>query len=122
MSTAALLLTAGFAGAVVLGVPFAFAIGMVVALVLVLTDFEPAFLAQQLVAGSQSFSLLAIPLFMLAGELMTAGGMSQRLVDATSVMVRHRTGGLAMVAVVAALIFSSISGSAPATTAANALS
>src|SRR5688572_4718576 len=118
MSTAALLLTAGFAGAVVLGVPFAFAIGMVVALVLVLTDIEPAFLAQQLVAGSQSFSLLAIPLFMLAGELMTAGGLSQRLVNVASVLVRHRTGGLAMVAVLAALVFSAISGSAPATTAA----
>jgi C4-dicarboxylate transporter DctM subunit len=49
---------------------------------------------------------------------MTAGGLSQRLVDVASVLVRHRTGGLAMVAVLAALIFSSISGSAPATTAA----
>jgi tripartite ATP-independent transporter DctM subunit len=118
VTTSALLLTAGFAGAVMLGVPFAFAIGIVVALVLVVADIEPAFLAQQIVAGSQSFSLLAIPLFMLAGELMTAGGMSQRLIDIASVLVRHRTGGLAMVAVLAALIFSSISGSAPATTAA----
>ena len=118
MTTSALLLTVGFAGAVMLGVPFAFAIGMVVTLVLVVADIEPAFLAQQIVAGSQSFSLLAIPLFMLAGELMTAGGMSQRLIDVASVLVRHRTGGLAMVAVLAGLVFSSISGSAPATTAA----
>lgn len=118
MSAATLLLTAGFAGAMVLGVPFAFAIGIVVTLVLVVGGIEPAFLAQQLIAGSQSFSLLAIPLFMLAGELMTAGGLSQRLIDVASVLVRHRTGGLAMVAVLAALIFSSISGSAPATTAA----
>jgi C4-dicarboxylate transporter DctM subunit len=86
--------------------------------VLTVADIESAFLAQQLVAGSQSFSLLAIPLFMLAGELMTAGGLSQRLVDVASVFVRHRTGGLAMVAVLAALVFSAISGSAPATTAA----
>lgn len=118
MTTSALLLTVGFAGAVMLGVPFAFAIGIVVTLVLIVADIEPAFLAQQVVAGSQSFSLLAIPLFMLAGELMTAGGMSQRLIDVASVLVRHRTGGLAMVAVLAALVFSSISGSAPATTAA----
>jgi C4-dicarboxylate transporter DctM subunit len=118
VTTSALLLTVGFAGAVILGVPFAFAIGMVVTLVLVVADIEPAFLAQQIVAGSQSFSLLAIPLFMLAGELMTAGGMSQRLIDVASVLVRHRTGGLAMVAVLAGLVFSSISGSAPATTAA----
>ncbi len=118
MTTSALLLTVGFAGAVMLGVPFAFAIGIVVTLALVLANIEPAFLAQQIVAGSQSFSLLAIPLFMLAGELMTAGGLSQRLIDVASVLVRHRTGGLAMVAVLAGLVFSSISGSAPATTAA----
>jgi len=118
MSTAAILLTAGFAACVILGLPFAIAIGTIVAIVLIVVDIEPAFLAQQLVAGSQSFSLLAIPLFMLAGELMTAGGLSQRLVNVASVLVRHRTGGLAMVAVLAALIFSAISGSAPATTAA----
>ncbi|MFM9850473.1 MAG: TRAP transporter large permease [Hyphomicrobiaceae bacterium] len=118
MSASVLLLTAGFAVAVMLGFPFALAIGIIVTLVIIVADIEPAFLAQQLVAGSQSFSLLAIPLFMLAGELMTAGGMSQRLIDMASVLVRHRTGGLAMVAVLAALVFSSISGSAPATTAA----
>ncbi|MCZ7658586.1 MAG: TRAP transporter large permease [Xanthobacteraceae bacterium] len=118
MSASALLLTAGFAGLVASGVPFAIAIGIVVVLVLTVADIEPAFLAQQLVAGSQSFSLLAIPLFMLAGELMTAGGLSQRLVNVASVLVRHRTGGLAMVTVLAALVFSAISGSAPATTAA----
>ncbi|MGD9802364.1 MAG: TRAP transporter large permease [Hyphomicrobiaceae bacterium] len=118
MSTVTLVLTLGFAGLVVVGVPFAIAIGTVVMLAVVLADIEPAFVAQQLVAGSQSFSLLAIPLFMFAGELMTAGGLSQRLVDVASVLVRHRTGGLAMVTVVAALIFASISGSAPATTAA----
>jgi C4-dicarboxylate transporter DctM subunit len=118
MSTVALVLTLGFTGLVVVGVPFAIAIGSVVMLAVIVGDIEPAFLAQQLIAGSQSFSLLAIPLFMLAGELMTAGGMSKRLVDVASVLVRHRTGGLAMVTVVAALIFASICGSAPATTAA----
>lgn len=118
MSAAALLLTAGFGGLAAIGVPFAIAIGVTVMLVLTLADIEPAFLAQQLVAGSQSFSLLAIPLFMLAGELMTAGGLSQRLVTLASVLVRHRTGGLAMVTVLSALVFAAISGSAPATTAA----
>jgi C4-dicarboxylate transporter DctM subunit len=118
MSSTTLLLTLGFGALVCVGVPFAVAIGAVVMLVLIAADIEPAFLAQQLIAGSQSFSLLAIPLFMLAGELMTAGGLSQRLVNVASVMVRHRTGGLAMVTVVAALIFAAISGSAPATTAA----
>ena len=63
-----------------------------------------------MISGSQQFSLLAIPLFMLAGELMTAGGLSQRLVDLAGTLVRHRTGGLAMVAVLAAVVFSAISG------------
>ncbi|WP_207537065.1 TRAP transporter large permease [Sabulicella rubraurantiaca] len=118
MSGVALALTAGFAALVILGLPFAIAIAGVTALALLLADMEPAFLAQQLVAGSQSFSLLAIPLFMLAGEIMGAGGLSQRLVDVASTAVRHRTGGLAMVTVLAAVVFSAISGSAPATTAA----
>jgi len=112
------LLTAGFAALVLIGVPFAIAIAAVTVGAMTVADMEPAFFAQQLIAGAQSFSLLAIPMFMLAGELMTAGGMSQRLIDVANSLVRHRTGGLAMVAVVSALVFAAISGSAPATTAA----
>jgi tripartite ATP-independent transporter DctM subunit len=112
------LLTAGFAGLVICAVPFAIAIALVTMGSLVVADIEPAFLAQQLIAGSQSFSLLAIPLFMLAGEIMSAGGLSQRLVEVASTLVRHRTGGLAIVTVLAALVFYANSGSAPATTAA----
>lgn len=111
-------LTAGFAGMVVLGVPFAIAIALAVTGALIAADIEPAFLAQSIISGSQQFSLLAIPLFMLAGELMSAGGLSQRLVDVASTLVRHMRGGLAMVTVLAALVFAAISGSAPATTAA----
>ncbi|MCC7271363.1 MAG: TRAP transporter large permease [Alphaproteobacteria bacterium] len=118
MSTVAAVLVFGFAGLATLGVPFAIAIAAATAAVLIVGDIEPAFLAQQIIAGAQSFSLLAIPLFMLAGALMSAGGLSQRLIDVASVLVRHRTGGLAMVTVLAALVFSAISGSAPATTAA----
>lgn len=112
------LLTAGFAGLVISAVPFAIAIAVVTMGSLVVADIEPAFLAQQFIAGSQSFSLLAIPLFMLAGEIMSAGGLSQRLVEVASTLVRHRTGGLAIVTVLAAMVFAAISGSAPATTAA----
>lgn len=118
MSEVAWFLTAGFALMVVLGVPFVIAIALVVTGALLVADIEPAFLAQSLISGSQQFSLLAIPLFMLAGALMTAGGLSQRLVDLASTLVRHLSGGLAMVTVLAALVFSAISGSAPATTAA----
>jgi tripartite ATP-independent transporter DctM subunit len=112
------ILTAGFGVLVLAGVPFAIAIAAATIGAITAADMEPAFFAQQLIAGSQSFSLLAIPLFMLAGELMTAGGMSQRLIDVANSLVRHRTGGLAMVAVVSSLVFAAISGSAPATTAA----
>ncbi len=118
MSIISWCLTAGFAGLVLLGFPFAIAIALAMTAALILADIEPAFLAQALISGAQQYSLLAIPLFMLAGELMTAGGLSQRLVDLAGTLVRHRTGGLAMVAVLAAVVFSAISGSAPATTAA----
>ncbi|WP_421991114.1 TRAP transporter large permease [Roseococcus sp.] len=113
-----LLLTGGFALLVICAIPFAISIGLVTLGSVISGDMEPAFLAQQIIAGSQSFSLLAIPLFMLAGEIMTAGKLSQRLVEVASTLVGHRTGGLAIVTVLAATVFAAISGSAPATTAA----
>lgn len=112
------MLSAGFGGLIAIGVPFAFAIGLVVLICLLLADIDLILLSQSFVAGTQSFSLLAIPFFMLAGELMSAGGLSERLVRVADVFVRHLTGGLGHVTVVAALIFATISGSAPATTAA----
>lgn len=118
MSITAWILTAGFAGLVLLGVPFAFAIALCVVAALLLTGIEPMLLPQTMVAGTQSFSLLAIPFFMLAGELMSAGGLSQRLVRVAEVFVRHLPGGLGLVVVLAALVFAAVSGSAPATTAA----
>ncbi len=118
MSMTAWILTAGFGGLVLLGVPFAFAIALCVVAVLLLTGIEPMLLPQTMVAGTQSFSLLAIPFFMLAGELMSAGGLSQRLVRVAEVFVRHLPGGLGLVVVLAALVFAAVSGSAPATTAA----
>jgi tripartite ATP-independent transporter DctM subunit len=118
MSSTAWLLSAGFGVLMLMGVPFAFGIGIVVALSLVVSGIEPMLMPQSMVAGTQSFSLLAIPFFMLAGELMTAGGLSARLVKVADVFVRHLTGGLGHVTVVAATVFAAISGSAPATTAA----
>ncbi|MBE0695126.1 MAG: TRAP transporter large permease [Aquamicrobium sp.] len=118
MSTTALMLVCTFGGLVLFGAPFAIALGVSVIVALSVAGMEPAFLAQQLVAGSQSFSLLAVPLFILAGGLMSVGGISERLITLAKAFVGHRTGGLAMVAVIAAMIFAAISGSAPATTAA----
>ncbi|MDO8905322.1 TRAP transporter large permease [Hydrogenophaga sp.] len=118
MSTTAWILTAGFTALVLMGMPFAFAIALSVIVVLLVVGIEPMLLPQTLIAGTQSFSLLAIPFFMLAGELMLAGGLSQRLVRVAEVFVRHLPGGLGLVVVLAALVFAAVSGSAPATTAA----
>lgn len=118
MSASILILTAGFAGLVVLGVPFAIAIAAAVIGVLWVADISPALLPQMMIAGTQSFSLLGIPFFMLASELMTAGGLSRRLIAVADVFVRHLPGGMGLVVLLAATMFAAISGSAPATTAA----
>ncbi|WP_374409629.1 TRAP transporter large permease [Hydrogenophaga sp.] len=118
MSLSAWILTAGFAGLSALGMPFAFAIALCVIAVLLSVGIEPMLFPQTVVAGTQSFALLAIPFFMLAGELMSAGGLSQRLVRVAEVFVRHLPGGMDLAVVLAALVFAAVSGSAPATTAA----
>ncbi len=118
MSDTAWILSAGFALLMILGVPFAVALFLATATVLLVADIEPVLLAQTTIAGTQSFSLLAIPFFMLAGEVMSAGGLSQRLIKMADVLVRHLPGGMGHVTVVSACIFAAISGSAAATTAA----
>ena len=118
MSTTSWILSAGFAVLVLLGMPFAFSMAACVIAVLLMVGIEPMLMPQTLVSGTQSFSLLAIPFFMLAGELMSAGGLSHRLVRVADVFVRHLPGGMALVVILAALIFAAVSGSAPATTAA----
>ncbi len=118
MSATAWLLSAGFAVLLVAGFPFAIALLLITAAVLLVADIESVLLAQTLIASTQSFSLLAIPFFMLAGEIMSAGGLSQKLIRVADVLVRHLPGGMGHVTVVSACIFAAISGSAPATTAA----
>lgn len=118
MSEVSWVLSAGFAILIILRTPFAIALGLCAGLALWLLDIDLIVLAQKVIAGTQSFSLLAIPFFILAGDLMTAGGISRRLVSAAQVLVRSWTGGLGMVLVLAAAFFAAISGSAPATTAA----
>ena len=118
MSATAWILSLGFVGLAALGVPFAFALALTIIAVLTLTDISPALLPQTAILASQSFSLLGIPFFILAGEIMTAGGLSKRLVGVADVFVRHLPGGLGLVTILAACVFAAISGSAPATTAA----
>lgn len=118
MNEANWVLSAGFVLLITMGTPFAVALALCMTVALWLLDIETIVVAQKFIAGTQSFSLLAIPFFILAGDLMTAGGISRRLVNAAQVLVRSYTGGLGMVMVLAAAFFAAISGSAPATTAA----
>ncbi len=102
-------------------------IGMNMALALLLTgagmawvmDFwDTQLLAQNMVAGIDSFPLLAVPFFILAGELMNSGGISKRIIDMAQTWVGHIRGGLGFVAIGAAVLMASMSGSALADTAA----
>lgn len=106
-------------GAMALGMPIAFAL-LVSSVILMyfLGIFDSQIIAQNLISGADSFPLLAIPFFMLAGELMNQGGLSRRIVEMAMTMVGHIKGGLGYVAIIAALLFASISGSAVADTAA----
>lgn len=106
-------------GAMALGMPIAFAlIVCAVALMLWLGVFDTQIIAQNMIIGADSFQLLAIPFFLLAGELMNAGGLSRRIVNFALSLVGHLHGGLGYVAIFASIIMASLSGSAAADTAA----
>ncbi|TKT76328.1 TRAP transporter large permease subunit [Aquamicrobium sp. LC103] len=106
-------------GALVVGVPVAFALILcALTMGLYLDMFDPQIIAQRMVVGANSFPLLAIPFFLLAGELMNAGGMSKRIIAFATAFLGHRQGGLGFVAILAAVIMASLSGSAAADTAA----
>ncbi|MEM9554137.1 MAG: TRAP transporter large permease [Acidobacteriota bacterium] len=106
-----------FALLLALGVPVAFGIGLATALaLLLLVPPGPALatVAQRTVAGLDSFPLLAIPFFVLAGEIMDRGGLARRLVDFAKALLAGLPGALAVVHVAASMLFGSISGSAVA--------
>ena len=111
----------------VLGMLVLMGIGMNMAFALLLTgaamawvmDFwDTQLLAQNMVAGVDSFPLLAVPFFILAGELMNSGGISRRIIEMAQTWVGHIRGGLGFVAIGAAVLMASMSGSALADTAA----
>ena len=105
--------------AMALGVPIAFALLFCgAALMWHLDMFDAQILAQNTIEGANSFPLLAVPFFMLAGEIMNAGGLSRRIVDFAMALVGHVRGGLGYVGIMAAVIMASLSGSAVADAAA----
>lgn len=106
-------------GPMALGVPIAFALIISgVALMLFLGLFDAQIVAQNVLNGADSFPLMAVPFFLLAGEVMNTGGLSRRIVALAMAMVGHIRGGLGFVAIFAACILSSLSGSAVADAAA----
>jgi tripartite ATP-independent transporter DctM subunit len=114
-----LIFSAVLLGAMAIGLPIAMALMLSsVALMVHLDAFDPQAMALQMINGADSFALLAVPFFVLAGEAMTAGGLSRRLVGLGMAMLGHVRGGLGYVAVVAAIFLASVSGSAVADTAA----
>ena len=102
-----------------LSVPIGYAIGIATLITLIsFSNIPITMIAQNAVAGVDSFPLLAIPFFMLAGNLMSSGGIAKRLVDFFESIIGHITGGLGMVTVVVCMFFAAISGSAVATVSA----
>ena len=103
----------------VIGVPIAFTLLLVSAMLLFyIGNYDSQLIAQAVVFGANSFTLLAIPFFILAGEVMSYGGISKRIVDFVAALVGHVRGGLGYVVILASVIFAGLSGSAVADAAA----
>lgn len=108
-----------FAILVLIGTPIAFSLGLSsVAALLYQGNIPLVASVQRLFTGVDSFPLLAIPFFMMAGALLSSGGMAKRLVDFASALVGHKPAGLAYVTAIASMLFAAVSGSGAATTAA----
>lgn len=103
----------------IVGVPIAFVLcGSSIIAILSTGDIHNTIVIQRMFSGSGSFTLLAIPFFVLAGSLMSSGGISKRLVNLCNSLFGHISGGLAMVAIITCAFFAAISGSSAATAAA----
>jgi tripartite ATP-independent transporter DctM subunit len=106
-------------GAMAIGMPIAFALLICgVALMVHLDMMDAQIVAQNLISGADSFPLMAVPFFILAGEVMNSGGLSKRIVNVALALVGHVRGGLGYVAIVAACFLAALSGSAVADAAA----
>lgn len=106
-------------GALIIGVPIAFGL-LLAAIVLMfyIDSYSATIVAQNLIKGAQSFPLIAVPFFILAGEIMNVGGIGKRLVDLGLAIFGHVRGGLGYVVIIASVIFAGLSDSALADAAA----
>lgn len=104
---------------IAVGMPIAFSLLFAaIGLMLQMGQFDSQIVVQNAIGGADNFVLMAVPFFILAGEFMNAGGLSKRIVELASAFVGHLRGGLGYVAIFAALLLASLSGSAVADTAA----
>jgi C4-dicarboxylate transporter DctM subunit len=114
-----LILSLAFIALIAINVPIAFSMGLSSILGLLIKGNIPLVIVpQKIFTGSDSFPLLAVPFFILAGSLMDTGGISLRLVNLAQALVGHFRNGLGMVSIVSEIFFSGISGSTAADTAA----
>jgi TRAP transporter, dctM subunit len=103
-------------GLMLIGVPVAVSLGASTVLTMLLfTDLDIAAMPQLIFDGINKFALMAIPMFILAGNLLSKGGSARRIIDFAKSMVGHLPGGLPMSAIFACVIFAAVSGSSPAT-------
>ncbi len=106
-------------GSLLIGLPICFALLCSgVCMMLYMNGFNAQILSQNLFSGADSFSMMAVPFFILAGEFMNRGGITKRIVNAANALVGHVRGGLGYVSIMAILLFASMVGSAVASTAA----
>ena len=103
---------------VLAALPIGFALAIAAVVAIVVADLPLVIIPQQIVAGMDSFPMLAVPLFILAGFLMDVGGISRRLVTLARALVGHLPGGLGQVVIMAEMFFSGVSGSTSADAAA----
>lgn len=116
MTTAVLFGT--FAIFLFLSVPIGIAIGLATLVTIIYSGFPIDFLTKELVTSIDSFPLMAVPFFILAGEIMGKGGISDRLFRVANALVGNKTGGFAIATIITCMFFAAISGSGPATVAA----
>ena len=114
-----LIFTAALLGSMALGMPIAMAlVACGLALMVHMDMFDASIVAQNLIHGADSYPLMAVPFFMLAGHIMNAGGLSKRIIHVAVTLAGHIRGGLGYVTIVASCILASLSGSAAADAAA----
>lgn len=118
MSSAAIVLIVIMLACLIIGVPISWSLMISSAAAVLTAGIPVAVLCQRLFTSMDAFTMLAVPLFLVAGDIMAKGSISKRLVDFADSLFGHLRGGMAVVAIVACTIFAALTGSALATTAA----